>query len=69
MLPLSQPITANNPGLCGDCVNAQRIKSDRGSEFIQCQLSFSDPRFAKYPRLPVLACEGYSRQQAIVDRY
>jgi hypothetical protein len=25
-----------------------------------CLLSRSDPRFPKYPRVPVLACDGYS---------
>lgn len=24
-----------------------------------CELSKTDPRFPKYPRLPVLACPGY----------
>ncbi|MFZ0772675.1 MAG: hypothetical protein WAN08_14760 [Candidatus Sulfotelmatobacter sp.] len=54
-------IAGNNPGLCGDCVHARMIASDRGSTFVQCQLSFTDPRFAKYPRLPVLTCSGYAR--------
>jgi hypothetical protein len=35
------------------------MKSDRGSVFYLCQLSASDARFAKYPRLPVLECAGY----------
>jgi hypothetical protein len=51
-----------NPGLCADCLHARRIESDRGSVFIMCQLSATDPRFAKYPRLPVLQCSGYTRK-------
>jgi hypothetical protein len=47
------------PGLCGNCRHARRIKSDRGSIFFMCELSFEDSRFAKYPRLPVLVCSGY----------
>jgi hypothetical protein len=35
--------------------------SDRASTFLQCQLSFTDPRFEKYPRLPVLKCNGYRK--------
>jgi hypothetical protein len=35
------------------------MESDRGSVFYLCQLSANDARFAKYPRLPVLQCEGY----------
>jgi hypothetical protein len=49
-----------NGGLCENCANARRMESDRGSIFILCKLSFEDPRFAKYPRLPVLACSGYA---------
>lgn len=46
-------------GLCTHCVHARRIESSRGSVFFLCQLSSSDPRFPKYPRLPVLSCPGY----------
>jgi hypothetical protein len=59
--PYPQQIAANHPGLCGDCVHARTIKSDRGTAFLQCQLSFTNPQFAKYPRLPVLSCSGYAR--------
>lgn len=48
-------------GLCADCIHAQRIRSDRGSEFILCGLSATDPSFAKYPRLPVVECPGYKK--------
>jgi hypothetical protein len=33
--------------------------SARGSTFYLCKLALTDPRFSKYPTLPVLACEGY----------
>ena len=46
-------------GLCFDCLHAQRIQSDRGSIFYRCKLSDTDPSFPKYPRLPVLHCDGY----------
>jgi len=49
----------NRIGLCFDCVNAQKIQSDRGSTFFRCNLSDTDPNFPKYPRLPVLRCNGY----------
>jgi hypothetical protein len=58
-----QLISANDRGLCGDCVHARVIKSDRSSTFLLCQLSFTDPRFAKYPRLPVLICSGYAKKE------
>jgi hypothetical protein len=34
--------------------------SGRGSTFWLCGLSATDPRFAKYPRLPVARCAGFS---------
>jgi len=27
--------------------------------FLLCRLASTDPRFAKYPTLPVLSCSGY----------
>jgi hypothetical protein len=48
-------------GLCADCVHERRIESARGSSFILCELSFIDPLFTKYPRLPVLVCDGYKK--------
>jgi hypothetical protein len=56
---LKNPPPHPNPGLCGHCTHARRIESDRGSQFLLCQLAATDSRFAKYPRLPVLCCEGY----------
>jgi hypothetical protein len=53
-------LTREAAGLCADCVNARRVESSRGSVFLLCELSRSDPRFAKYPRLPVLSCSGYT---------
>jgi hypothetical protein len=54
----------NAPGLCASCVHAQRIESSKGSTFVLCRLSYTDPRFVRYPRLPVLACDGYSQERA-----
>ena len=47
-------------GLCESCRHARRIESDRGSTFYLCELSSCDPRFPKYPALPVIQCLGYS---------
>ena len=46
-------------GLCSQCMHMREIHSDRGSTFYMCQLSATDARFPKYPRLPVLQCLGY----------
>jgi hypothetical protein len=50
-----------NPGLCGACVFAREVVSSRGATFLLCALSEKDPRFPKYPSLPVLACTGHVR--------
>jgi hypothetical protein len=50
-------------GLCAECLHARRVESERGSVFVMCQLSATDARFPKYPRLPVLSCAGYARKE------
>jgi hypothetical protein len=54
-------VTEERAGLCADCVHARSVESSRGSLFLLCELSRSDARFAKYPRLPVLSCPGYQK--------
>jgi len=50
-----------DPGLCVNCEHSRVLVSARGSSFYLCQLHNREPRFPKYPRLPVLACEGFVR--------
>ncbi len=47
-------------GLCASCRHCQRITNARASTFFLCGLAHTDPNFARYPRLPVLACSGYA---------
>ncbi len=47
-------------GLCATCEYMRRVESDRGSVFYRCALADADPRFPKYPRLPVIQCDGYT---------
>jgi hypothetical protein len=49
-------------GLCSQCQHARLIESSKGSVFLLCELSKTDPQFSKYPRLPILACDGYERR-------
>ena len=51
------------PGLCADCVFSRRVESGR-STFCLCERALSDPRFLKYPPLPVWSCPGYERKGA-----
>jgi hypothetical protein len=46
-------------GLCARCAHVQIVASSRGSTFYLCGLSAVDSRFPRYPRLPVLACDGF----------
>jgi hypothetical protein len=56
-----QGVTSTEAGLCANCAHAKTVVSDRGSVFLRCLLAETDPRFAKYPRLPVLECAGFQR--------
>ena len=51
---------APHAGLCETCGNVRVIDTRKGSRFFLCQLSETDPRFAKYPRTPLLRCPGYT---------
>ena len=45
-------------GLCRTCRHARQVPTPRALYWL-CTLSETDARFEKYPRLPVLACDGY----------
>lgn len=49
-------------GLCATCRHARRVPTPRAT-YWRCGLSAGDPRFDKYPRLPVLRCGGYERKE------
>lgn len=45
--------------LCPACRHARVITTGKGSRFLLCRLSESDPRSLKYPPQPLLRCRGY----------
>jgi hypothetical protein len=47
-------------GLCGRCRFALLNRTRRGTVYLRCGLAAEDPRFAKYPPLPVLSCPGFT---------
>ena len=49
-------------GLCDACMH-RRLVRGRRSSFLLCGLSREDPRFPRYPRLPVLACDGFMHRE------
>ena len=48
-------------GLCETCRHARIVTSDRGSHFIRCAQADTDPRFPRYPALPVVRCVAYEQ--------
>ena len=46
-------------GLCASCVHARPTGNARGSTFVLCGRAATDPRFPRYPGLPVLRCAGF----------
>jgi hypothetical protein len=69
MVP-TPPSRSSNPasrafpraGLCDSCAHQQEVPNTRGSVFSLCLLSRSDSAYPRYPRLPVLECDGYERR-------
>jgi hypothetical protein len=55
-------------GLCVRCVHHRVTGNRRGSQFHLCGLAASDARFRKYPRLPVLRCEGFENNEGLTDQ-
>ena len=47
-------------GLCDSCRHQQIVRNTRGSVFSLCRRSRTEPdRFPRYPRVPVVRCDGY----------
>jgi len=63
------PQTPLRAGICERCAHQQLVANTRGSTFSLCRRSRTDPAFVRYPRLPVLACEGFvpRERQAVTD--
>ncbi len=56
-----------DPGLCGNCAHARVVRTRKGGRFFLCLLSRVDPRFRRYPQLPVLECSGFRAGAPEVD--
>jgi hypothetical protein len=50
-----------NNGLCDSCKHQTVVRNTRGSSFSLCERSKADPRYPKYPPVPVRECAGYER--------
>ena len=49
--------------LCETCTLMREIITRKGSRFLLCQLSHTDPKYPKYPPQPVVRCGGYQEKQ------
>lgn len=47
-------------GLCEGCRFAILNRTRRGTTYLRCGRAADDPRFPKYPRIPVHRCPGFS---------
>ncbi|HYW07965.1 MAG TPA: hypothetical protein VE913_13475 [Longimicrobium sp.] len=54
------PRSGPHPGLCASCRNVRVVDTKKGSRFFLCSLSDTDPRFPKYPPIPVMRCAGFA---------
>jgi len=62
-----RPASLPPAGLCALCRNAEILASER-STFLRCALAATDPRFPRYPALPVLECDGFAPRAGAVGQ-
>ncbi len=48
--------------LCETCAWVREVITAKQSRFLLCQLSRSNPAFAKYPPQPVIKCDGFQQK-------
>jgi len=62
------PSTPPPVNLCVSCRHLRVIISKKGSRFLYCLRSETDKQYPKYPRLPVLQCQGYEQRRVSSPR-
>ena len=56
------------PSLCETCAWMREVVTPKGSRFLLCQLSVSNPDYPKYPPQPVIRCDGYLKKEQTTER-
>ena len=51
------------PSLCETCAWMREVVTPKGSRFLLCQLSQTDPDYPKAPPQPVVRCDGYRKKE------
>ena len=54
--------------LCETCTWMQEVITPKGSRFLLCRLSQTDPDYPKYPPQPVVRCDGYRKKDKTEQR-
>jgi hypothetical protein len=54
--------------LCEMCTWMREIVTPKGSRFLLCRLSLTNPAYPKYPRQPVIRCDGHRAKADKVER-
>jgi hypothetical protein len=49
--------------LCETCAYMREVVTPKGSRFLLCQLSQTNPLYSKYPPQPVVRCDGYRQKE------
>jgi hypothetical protein len=49
--------------LCETCSSMREVVTPKGSRFLLCQLSQTNPDYPKYPPQPVVRCDGYQEHK------
>lgn len=57
---VKRPAPTAAVGLCARCQHALAKSGAQGNTFWRCSLADTNPAMARYPRLPVLRCRGFS---------
>jgi hypothetical protein len=51
------------PSLCETCAWVREVVTPKGSRFLLCQLSQTDPDYPKCPPQPVARCDGNRKKE------
>ena len=51
------------PSLCETCAWMREVVTPKGSRFLLCRLSQTDPAYPKYLPQPVVRCDGYRKKE------
>jgi hypothetical protein len=57
-----------NRSVCETCVRMREVMTPKGSRFLLCQLSQTNPDYPKYPPQPVVQCDGYQKTVKAEER-